>query len=296
MNNRELFEEGRYAEVIASYSPSSSAQDAFLAISSYLGLGKGQEALTLLTSRRADLWKENPTLTLKANFEIRFILRQFDEAYEDLEYFSNLPYVSQAVEEVLRELPKTIRANELASKGHSDSISEDELLDCLENPKDPYACLAALSQIGKRDITPYLDALRKILAEDYPNDVKTFALLLLASKEAKGEYLFVKNGERLNLEPAKLGSPYETKEYQAVVASISKASDNVSEVDVARGLLDRYCLALYPHRFVNAQEEEKLASDLLLLAKRYLGESLPKEQEEKVAYLEAVLKNEGTLE
>lgn len=296
MNNRELFEEGRYAEVIASYSPSSSAQDAFLAISSYLGLGKGQEALTLLTSRRADLWKENPTLTLKANFEIRFILRQFDEAYEDLEYFSNLPYVSQAVEEVLRELPKTIRANELASKGHSDSISEDELLDCLENPKDPYACLAALSQIGKRDITPYLDALRKILAEDYPNDVKTFALLLLASKEAKGEYLFVKNGERLNLEPAKLGSPYETKEYQAVVASFSKGSDNVSEVDVAHGLLDRYCLALYPHRFVNAGEEEKLASDLLLLAKRYLGESLLKEQEEKLAYLEAVLKDEGTLE
>ena len=280
---QELFNEGDYESVVASYAPGCSAKDAFLVLSSYLSLGKGREAMELLLKRREDLWKENPTLTMKVNFDLRFILNQFDEAYEDEKWFANQPYVSQEVEEVLRGLPKAIRANELATKGKTAAMGEDEILDCLRNPGDPYACLAALSQIKNADLEPYEEAIEGILCGPYHADVKSFALMLLSDRGYQKEVLFEKKGERMRIVPAKIGSPFATREYRKVHEEITMNGKDVSATQVAYGLLDQYCLALYPHRFVEAGKEGELASSLLDLARSYLGDKLSQKELDNAA-------------
>ena len=266
---KELYDKGAYIEAAVLGKNSSDPEEIFIGVSSYLSLGQGEEGMSVLLEKRGILWKANPLLTLKANFDLRFILGQFDEAYEDLAYFSDLPYVSQKVEEALRALPKTIRANELASKGEKD-LKEEEIIDLLEDLNDPMGVLVGLNELKNKDIARYLEQIKAILVASIHPDVKTFALMLLVEKSINEEIPFEKANERLVINPSKLGSPFDTKAYRLTRAKIAESNDS-SLSGVALGLLDQYCLALYPRKAIEDGEEERYASALLALGARYLG-------------------------
>ena len=99
---KELIEKKEYQRVLELTKESKDAEALFCRVSAYLGLGRYQDARTLLVKERDALWAKNPILTMKATFETRFGLEEFDEAYQDEEDFANRPYISQEVEEVLR--------------------------------------------------------------------------------------------------------------------------------------------------------------------------------------------------
>ena len=109
---KRLYEENKFNEILELESQIKEPQDLFLLISSCLSVGDGKKAMEILLHHRDALWDHNPVLTMKADLETRAILGQFDEAYKDMDYFQNKPYVSQEVEEALRHYPKWLRQKE----------------------------------------------------------------------------------------------------------------------------------------------------------------------------------------
>ena len=87
----ELVKNGDCEQAIALPFAELDAKDAFLRISAFLSLGKGKEGLDYLLSERERLFKADPLMTIRVDFELRFLLRQFDAAEEDLDYFRNRP-------------------------------------------------------------------------------------------------------------------------------------------------------------------------------------------------------------
>ena len=108
-NFKAYLDQKKYDELIQIQNQAETGQDASCVLCALCSKGMGKEALAYLLKNRELLWSWNPLFTMKYDFECRFVLGQFDEAYEDLNYFNNLNYVSQEVEEYLRSAPKRIR-------------------------------------------------------------------------------------------------------------------------------------------------------------------------------------------
>ena len=268
-----LVKAGKYAEAVALKNKAESPKDKFLLISAFLSLGKAQEGMDFLLANRSELYASNPVLTLKTNFEIRYVLKQFDEAYEDYDEFANLPYVSQEVEEQLRALPKAIRTEERLARGKV-PVEEEEAHRILGNTKDGVAILALLNGMKKADITPYFEDLHTLLNSEVHNDVKRFSLMLLAAKNDHSEVKISLNGTTHTLVPSELKSPYQNPLYLSLKERLSAAKE-ISVAEIALQLLDQYALLSYPFPPYLPLPLEKESAAFIALAHRYLQSPVP---------------------
>ncbi|MBP5091298.1 MAG: hypothetical protein J6328_01910, partial [Bacilli bacterium] len=228
-----------------------------------------KKALDILLSNRDVLWEKNPLLLMKTNFEIRFALKEFDEAYEDMKDFENRPYVSQEVEEVLRGLPNYIRANE-RNTFHHEKLDEAEIREKLLNTNDDFTLLQLLGKIESNPLD-YIQEIRSIASSDRNEQLKTFALLLLTQAKDGEKLVFKKNGESFELTPKDLEKPFVNDRYKKTLSFIEGGSKNTSIIQAAKSLFDNLVLAIYPKQ---VEEKEKLvAASFLLLAAKYLNSS-----------------------
>lgn len=282
----QLVQEGKNAEAIGLDERELQGRDFFFLVSAYLSLSKGKEAMEVLLKHRDELYAIDPLLTLKANFETRFLLKQFDEAEQDLRYFENLPYVSQKVEEALRGLPSTIAATRYASSPKPDL---EQILETLASPSDDLMLLSALNGLKNVGaLEDYRELVEELLLGPYHDDVKTYALMLLSAKGSTHEVAFQKRGRTYRLVPAKLGTPFALPEYKKIREAVENGLDQ-SLREVMGELLDLYALICYPERFVSPGEVDAFLQGLTELGHRYLGqyeaplEGLAKRYEEDMA-------------
>ena len=270
----DLFEEGEFGKVLELTENSKEPQDLFVRISSFIESGKREEALKVLLENREPLFKARPIITMRADFELRFALNQFDEAYEDLSYFNNLPYVSQEVEEALRGFPKLIREEEKASLLQGAGKVKD--LRALLNSSDPYAVLGALSQIGNKRLKGYETEIERILVSSSFADVKSFALEVLVAEGYEKEVRFLDGEDILRIIPKELCSPFDEPSYSNLREMLRTLKDS-SLLSVCTNLLDQIALASFPrYPFEEAPLSLELEA-LISLGNEYLGEPDPQE-------------------
>ena len=266
-NYKELMEKKEYLSLLEEAKGKKDPESLFYSASAYLALNDGKKALDILLSNRDILWADNPVLTMKSTFEIRFALKEFDEAYEDMKDFENRPYVSQEVEEVLRGLNGYIRANERATF-HYEKMEPEELKEKLLTTKDDFMLLQLLSKV-EADPSKYLSEIRSIVSSDRNDSLRTFALLLLVQAKDEKEITFVKREKEYKLIPSALEAPFVNETYKKTLSLIEGGSKNTSIIQAAKSLYDNEVLAIYPE---TGEEDLKLnAAAYLLLAAKYLG-------------------------
>ena len=269
----DLFEEGKYEEVLELTKDSTKPQEIFVRISTYIEMGKREEAFATLLKNREALFKTRPLMTMRADFELRFALNQFDEAYDDLEYFSNLPYVSQEVEEELRAAPKRIRAEEKAYLLQGADQTKD--LNTLLKSNDPYAVLGALSQIGNKGMKGYEEEIKNILSGTMHHDVKGFALEVLVALGYPKQVCFIDGGKARMVRPSELVSPFEEQNYKDIRKHLGYLRDSsLSETSIH--ILDEIALASYPD-FPFKEGVPPFEMDaIIMLGQEYLGQEVDK--------------------
>ncbi len=265
---KRLYESGEYEALLKSSEGSDEPEAILLRISALLALGRQKEGLETLLKNREKLFKAKPGLTMKSNFEIRFALEQFDEAREDLEFYKNAPYVSQAVEEALSSYPGIIRNEEKAALLRAYSPIED--YDKALQSKDPFALLGTLNQMGKKGIKGHEEAVKKLLSNpDVHPDVRSFALQLLSWWAYPEAVDFLFEGKVVSIVPKDISDPFINEKSQWLKKEFSSLQD-LSLGKVCSGLVDQLCLTQYP--FFPFEKEKELEFDALLsLGQDYLG-------------------------
>ncbi len=293
----DLFENGDYEEVLKLTEGSLEPKEIFLRISTLIEMGRREEAMETLLSQRELLWKARPLMTMRADFELRFALTQFDEAYEDLDYFSNLPYVSQKVEEELKKGKERIRAEEKAYLLQGADHQKD--LRVLLKSNDPYAVLGALSQIGDKGMKGYEEEIKSILSSTMHHDVKAFALQVLIALDYPKNVCFIDGGKARMVTPSELISPFEDSNYQSIREHLSYLLDT-SLSGVCIQLLDEIALASFPdYPFKDGHSPFEMDA-IIALGEEYLGEKPEKKYCSKEANKEkkrfkAILENHPPL-
>lgn len=270
---KELFSEGRYGDLANSSSPIENGEEALYRVSALLADSRPQEARDCFLANRDLIYEFSPLRCLKANLEIRFLLEEFDEAYDDESYYQEKPYVNQRMEEQLRDYHKGVREEEKKSLIQK-KISDGEVDVLIKEAKNDREILAILGGIKGKLSPESQTAVRGIVASSSHDLLRTYALLLLVGDKDEEEILFCKNGKEYRLVPARMTPPFMGKEHSVFMTELESLGQDVSKRDLASHLYSDYILYLYPE---TPYGEKGLASSFLEVASLYLGEKLEKE-------------------
>ena len=266
---KSIYDKKNYQLILDLTNGTSDPEPLFYRASAFLALNKPDEAMDIFSKHRKELFTFNPLLTLKNNFEIRILLSEFDEAYEDYDEFKNYPYVSQAVEERLASLPQYLRSKERESLS-AKPLSVEKAKEILKEKKDAYEVLLTLEAISKVAVDPFLEEIKDILKSSLHPSVKTYALLLLINCKYDEEVTFTQGNNEYHLIPKNTIPPFAGNEYHRFKEELNEIAKDPSISKVAYSLFSDYTLAIFPLNPFKENDFSLLELVFLTLAKDYL--------------------------
>lgn len=278
-----LMDKKAYDLVISLTENSQDSLSLFYRISALLAVGKSADALNVINSKQKVL-QEKLGLLVKIHIEILCLLGRFDEAYDKLRYYVELPYQNQETEEILRAMPDYIRKEE-KNNYHQHSLSSDDIMNQLMSKNDEEV-LAALDALKEQKLDQYLLPILKII-RSYPKQVvRTFALLLLVNQKFDKEVDFLHNDTLKKVVPSSLEEPFMVpgfKNLNELSFALQSLYHDPSIASNALQIISSYLLYIYPNQI-------NLSGDEIVVVFGYLAKRLLRANEDD---LPAVCKAKG---
>lgn len=263
---KSLLDQKKYELVIKLTESSTTSNDLFYRISAFIYLGKYEDALYVIQDHQKTL-ESNLVALINAHINLLCALNRFEQAYSALDYYSNLPYQSQIVEETLRKMPDIISKEEKKQTSIR-YYDDDQILQMLASDKDE-DILLALDVIKSRDVLSFLPELSKLLV-NYPREtIKSYALMLLVQKEIDRNLKINKNGELLDVNPKYIKAPFSSSVFNEVVRYFDHSVKDLSISQTATQLFSQYCIYIYPKELDKAPKLYCLV--FLEIASEYMG-------------------------
>ncbi len=272
MDYKKLLDEHKYEEIISLTNNKEDVNSIIYRITALASLSRYKDALKELKTHNELLYKNNPLVTMKLHLELLLTLNMYVEAISIFKEYSERPYISQQVEEFLKEVPNLIIKSQKQNEAKDLFLDEDKVNELFINSKDEGMLTNAIYHLKKLDINPYLSSLSKLLKrDDISDDVKTLALLILVIKKVNKDLVLTKNKKEYRINPNKLVAPFAEKQYKEIMQSIIKLSKDPTIESVATNLFNQYVLNCFPGLIYN-DSTHKMSVAFIALAKRYLKE------------------------
>ena len=243
-----LMDQKNYNLVIKLTENSNDAIALFYRLSALLAVGQSEEALNLIKTKRLIMQKKL-ALLIKFHIEILCLLKRFDEAYEELKYYEELPYESQEVEEILRSMPAYIRNEERTV--YVPPMDEDQIREKLINGNDGevLACLDRIKTMPLLD--PFNIAILKVMTSRERQVIRSIALLVLVYKKYDKEVKFLHHDKMITVVPAELDDPFIIPGYSSIEEfsnALHSEYHDPSIADDALNIVSSYLLYNYPDK------------------------------------------------
>ena len=262
---KSLIDQKNYDLVIKLTETSTTSTDLFYRISAFICLGKYEEALFVIQDHQAIL-ESNLAALINVHINLLCALSRFEQAHIVLDYYANLPYQSQVVEEILRKMPDVIAQEEkkMSSVKYYDT---DQLLEMLDSKKDEEVLLA-LDIIKSRDILEFLPKLKSMLVS-YPRETtKSYILMMLVRKEVDRDLVMIKEGKEHHVNPKQLIPPFTGETFDLIVKKFDREFKDASISQIATQLFSQYCIYIYPIEL--KPNPELYALVFFLIANQYM--------------------------
>ncbi len=244
---------------------SEDANNLFYRISAFIYLGKYEDALFVIQDHQTTLIEKNLASLINAHINLLCILGRFDQAYSTLDYYANLPYQSQEVEEVLRKMPELIKLEE--NKQTTFRYYDDEQIEKFLKSEKREEVLMALDTIRSRDVLSFLPVLQDLLINHKEQLVRSFTLMLLVQKEVDRNLKMKSDGEMIDVNPKHLNPPFTGAHFNETLKCIDSISKDPSLSQNATQLFSEYFMYMYPRDLKCSPKE--YAFVFYLLAREY---------------------------
>ena len=263
-----LMDKKSYDLVLKLTENSNDALALFYRLSALLAVGKSEEALNLIYTKRIIL-QSRLAILIKIHIEILCLLKRYEEAYNELKYYQELPYESQEVEEILKVMPEYIKKEEM-QRGKRHVMDQEEIYAKLLSTNDDDVFMA-LDEIKNLRVEPYLLPILKIL-RSYPRQVvRSFALLLLVDQKYDKEVDFLHDDKLIKLIPSSLEEPFSVPGFESLQAfsfAVQSLYRDPSIANNALNIVSSYIIYIYPDKLPYSPDESLLIFGYL--AKRML--------------------------
>ena len=263
-NLKSLLDNKQYDLVLKLTETSTTSNDLFYRISAFIFLGKYEDALFVIQDHQETLESNLPAL-INAHINLLCVLNRFEQAYRVLDYYNNLPYQSQVVEEILRKMPKVIEAEEKKQTSYK-FYSDDEIEQMLKSEKFEDVLLA-LDIVKNRDVLAFLPLLKDLLVNSNKETIKSYILMMLVKKEIDRDLLINKFGEEIKVNPKYLNPPFMGEIFDNVIKGFDKEFKDSTLSQIATQLFSQYTIYIYPKEYPYSIKE--YIAVFYLLAKNY---------------------------
>ncbi len=274
-----LFDGKQYDLVIKYGFKNEEVIDKMYVLSSMMILAKDLDAINYIKENIDSLYSAYPKKVLNAHFELLLKNKLFKEAYKALEVYENKPYVSQEVEELLRELKERIAKEEHPNQKQINGI--DEVNEILSNSTNNADLARVLFSLKDYNFNAYVDSLLPILKnENIHPTLRTYALIVLVENSYNKSTLFLKGTNMMSVLPSELTPPFLSDVHNSLIEKIhSLSNNNISLENTAIQLLNYYSMDIYPEVILK-EDIDKTSKALIALAKQYLSmENVEKDEE-----------------
>ena len=258
---KSLMDKHEYELVIKLTEKSGDVDSIFYRISALLAIGQGEKALACLKEHHIELHK-NLLLLIKVHIDLLLILGRFDEAYDELDYYKNLPYESQQVEELLSSMVGHIREEERAQYGKK-SIPDDEIKSRLKN-NDKGTAMSGLEMAGNRGVEPFIKEIQYLMLNNPSQAIRSFALMLLVQKKWEKEVEFKSKDSVIKVIPANTKAPFIGEPFNRLSKRMISEFKNPTISDNAISIFSSYIIDIYPNKVT--EEDDYLIASLYLLS------------------------------
>ena len=261
-----LLEQKKYDLVIKLTERSESATDLFYRISAFIYLGKYEDALYVIQDHQSVL--ENNLVTLiNAHINLLCALGRFDQAYTVLDYYNNLPYQSQIVEETLRKMPQVIALEE--KKQQTVRYYDDEQLEEYLRNGNNDEVLLALDTIRKRDIFTFLPYIEEVMVNNPKQLLRSYSLMLLVQKEVDRPLKMKSLDEIIEVNPKHIAPPFTNAIFNETVKLFEKEYKDPTLAQWATQLFSEYEMLLYPRSIKDSPKD--LAAAFYIISRKMSG-------------------------
>lgn len=243
----ELYEQKNFDLLIKLVGSSHDPKERFLVLSALVQLGKRKESLDEIDRYQSILETSHPFQLMKMHFELLLSEKLYDEARIKLRHYENLPYISQEVEEFLRDMKVRIEDEAHQKKG-SNLIPLDEVFETLETGTSQTDIAQTVFQLKNYNINLLIDSLRIFLkrSDVHPN-FRTYVLIYLVDQKYDSEIEILVRGKMMVVNPSKIVPPFMHEDFNEVCRQITLFSDgDTSITETALHLFNCYILDTYP--------------------------------------------------
>ena len=264
-----LLDQKQYELVIKLTEGSETPNDLFYRISAYIYLGKYEEALYVIQDHQHIL-ESNLASLINAHINLLCVLSRFDQARAVLDYYNNLPYQSQVVEELLRKMPEVIELEE--KKQTTLRFYDDEQLEEYLKSDKLEDVLIGLDSLRKRDIFSFLPIISNILLNHKNQMIRSYTLMLLVQKEVDRSFKMNSLDEVIDINPKHLTPPFTSVTFNETLRLIDKEFKDPSLAQSATQLFSEYQMFIYPRDIAHAPKE--LCACLYIISRKYANSPL----------------------
>ena len=249
---KSLMDKKQYELVIKLTENSEDSTYLFYRISAFLALGQPLESLKVILEKRSILEKDLSIL-IKVHIEILCILSKFDDAYKEMEYYKNLPYVSQQVEELLASLPNYIREEE--RKAYSGKEMSDEQVKKLLRSPEMNDAIIGLDIVREREISKFLEDLKWLMVNHHLQSIRSFSLFVLVQKGFSGTFKFKHIDKIIDVTPTELTPPFVGEPFNSLVKRLSVELKDPALSENAIQILSTHIMYIYPDQIPYTNDE-----------------------------------------
>lgn len=263
-----LMDKKEYELVIKLTENSEDSLALFYRVSALIATNQDIRALETITAKRR-LMQEHLSLLIKMHIELLCILGKFDEAYEELKYYQELPYENQETEELLMEMSKYIRSEE-KKRYLRKEVGQDQIIKKLLSDNDNDV-LAALDNVRNMSLEPFIPTLAKIMVNNPRQAIRSFALFLLVAKKFNQVVKFLHFQQVIEVVPAQLEEPFKVPGFddpKLLSMAFQNTFQDPSVTQNAMQLLSSYLIYIYPDKLPLEAKETIIVFGYL--AKQYL--------------------------
>lgn len=281
-----LLDQKKYDLVLKLTERSETANDLFYRISAYIYLGKYEDALFVIQDHQKTL-ESNLLSLVNAHINLLCALGRFDQARATLDYYSNLPYQSQAVEEMLQKMPEVIELEE--KKQTTLRFYNDEQLETYLKSDKLEEVLIGLDSVKNRDVFTFLPILKDILVNHPKQMIRSYTLMLLVQKEVDRQLQMKSVDEIIDVNPKHINPPFTSVIFNETIRLIDQNFKDPSLAQNATQLFSEYEMYLYPRSIKEAPKD--LCAALYIITRKYAHQPL----EDLKGYYEALELDENKI-
>ena len=265
-----LLDQKKYDLVLKLTEGSTSANHLFYRISAFIYLGKYEEALFVIQDHQPVL-EGNLLSLVNAHINLLCVLGRFDQARATLDYYNNLPYQNQAVEEMLRKMPEVIELEE--KKQTTLRFYDDEQIETyLKSDKDEDV-LIGLDTVRNRDVFTFLPLLQNLLVNHPRQMIRSYTLMLLVQKEVDRELKMKSVDEIIDVNPKHLNPPFTSVVFNETIKLIDSEFKDPSLAQSATQLFSEYEMYTYPRSIKEAPKN--LCAAFYIISRKYANNPIP---------------------